>query len=634
MVNGLNTWEQEAYRTLFPCGNKVLDGTGAEYRHFGPGHNILIEKMGEKWRVTIGSGSSFGRSLTLLEEAVLWHGGAEHDMPVKEAPSYETLGMLLDCSRGAVPTVKTVKRLLRILARMGYHSLQLYMEDTFELPGYPYWGYRRGAYAAAELKEMDRYAASVGIELIPAVQTLAHLGQALKWPAFSELVDTEGIFLIGEEKTYELLGRIFEHLSECFTTRRVNIGMDEAHMVGLGEYLKRNGYHDRIQVMLGHFDRVYELARKSGMQPMMWSDMFFRLACGGEYYKPDASIDSTVAERLPGDVGLIYWDYYSENKDTYDRMLDKHKQITDRIAFAGGAWKWRGFGPSNRFSMKLARTAHESLQAHDVKEVLVTAWGDNGAECALFDILPTLQYWAELCYGNPAETALRRRFSFCCGEAWERFLLLDEPMFTPDNPAPGRLEVNALKYLFYQDILCGLFDAHVEPDSYERHFGECEERLREAAAGCQPEWRYLFDVQSELCRVLKTKCRMGLDLRAAYEAGDKEALRAICESQLPALKGAVETFLSVFRKQWDTENKAAGYDVIDLRIGGLLRRIDTAKERIGEYLAGQTDSLEELDSPLLPYDGTLHGDQRQPAARDIAGPFWHRIVSGSNIASI
>lgn len=634
MIEGFNTWEQEAYKTLFPEGNSALDGETIVYRHAGPAQEITIEKSGDGWLVTAGEGASFGRSLMLLWEAVLERKAVAYDGPSYDVPSYENLGMLVDCSRGAVPAVETVKKLLRILARMGYHSLWLYMEDTFELPDYPYWGYRRGAYTASELKEMDRYAASIGIELAPAIQTLAHVGQALKWPAFSELVDTGDILLIGEEKTYELLDRIFAQMAECFTTRRINIGMDEAHLVGLGEYLHRNGYQDRMEVMLNHFNRVYELAKKHGFAPMMWSDMFFRLACGGEYYDPDAAIDRKVSECLPEDVTLIYWDYYSEEKETYDRMLDKHKQVTDHIAFAGGAWKWSGFNPCNHFSIKLAQTAHESLLSHGIREVLVTAWGDNGAECALFDILPALQYWAELCYGDCGESLRKRRFSLCCEDAWDRFLLLDEPVFTPYNPAPGRMAVNAVKYLFYQDILSGLFDAHVVPDSYERHFAECEEQLGKAAKDCNPKWHYLFTVQEKLCSVLRIKCRIGLDLRSAYEAKDRNTLQDICENRIPALHKAAEEFSRAFRKQWESENKEAGYEIIDLRIGGLLQRINTAKQRIEDYLSDGISSLEELEAPLLPYDGTLHGQGRKSESPDIAGPFWHHTVSGYNMGSI
>lgn len=70
---------------------------------------------------------------------------------------------------------------------------------------------------------MDDYADEVGIELIPAIQTLAHLGQPLKWKAFQDLVDYGDILLIGEPKTYELIEAMFKTLSQAFRTRRINL---------------------------------------------------------------------------------------------------------------------------------------------------------------------------------------------------------------------------------------------------------------------------------------------------------------------------------------------------------------------------------------------------------------------------
>ena len=58
-------------------------------------------------------------------------------------------------------------------------------------------------------------------------------------------------------------------------SRRINIGMDEAHMLGLGKHLERYGYQDRMQIMLRHYRRVIDIAHEFGYEPMMWSDMFF-----------------------------------------------------------------------------------------------------------------------------------------------------------------------------------------------------------------------------------------------------------------------------------------------------------------------------------------------------------------------
>lgn len=59
----------------------------------------------------------------------------------------------------------------------------------------------------------------------------------------------------------------------------------------------------------------------------------------------------------------------------------------------GGAWKWIGFTPHNHFSRLVAIEANKACRANQIKEVIVTGWGDNGGETAQFSILPSLQIW-------------------------------------------------------------------------------------------------------------------------------------------------------------------------------------------------------------------------------------------------
>ena len=79
----------------------------------------------------------------------------------------KTLGVMLDVSRNAVMNMDNLKEFLKVLKKMGYNCMFLYAEDTYEVDGEPYFGYMRGKYSKAELKEMDEYASSLGIEIIP-----------------------------------------------------------------------------------------------------------------------------------------------------------------------------------------------------------------------------------------------------------------------------------------------------------------------------------------------------------------------------------------------------------------------------------------------------------------------------------
>ena len=90
------------------------------------------------------------------------------------------LGVMLDCSRNAVLKVETIKRYADIIKKMGYNTLMLYTEDTYEIESQPYFGHLRGRYTKQELKEIDAYCNEIGLELVPCIQTLAHLATMFK----------------------------------------------------------------------------------------------------------------------------------------------------------------------------------------------------------------------------------------------------------------------------------------------------------------------------------------------------------------------------------------------------------------------------------------------------------------------
>ncbi|MBR2566072.1 MAG: beta-N-acetylhexosaminidase [Paenibacillus sp.] len=567
------------------------------------------------------------RALGLIIEGMKKKSGP---FEIKESPAYDQLGVMFDCSRNAVLKVDTFKELIKRLALMGYNTVQLYTEDTYEIKEYPYFGYMRGRYSGEQMKIMDQYANQFGIELVPCIQTLAHLGTALKWSAFSDIVDCNDILLIDEEKTYQLIDSMFRTMSENLSSRRINIGMDEAHMMGLGKYLDKHGYQERSALMLKHFGKVMEIARGYGYRPMMWSDMFFRLASAGEYYDTNSPIRQEVIEMIPDDISLVYWDYYSVEPEKYDGMLRKHKQLSDQIIFAGGAWKWMGFSPNNQFSKYIGEMAHESCMNQGIKEVLITAWGDNGAEASIYSILPTLQLWAELSYANCAQSEyLQERFATCVGGSYDDFMQLDATMLVPDNAADNVHSINPPKYLLYQDIMSGLFDKHIIPKTYAEHYRNCAEQFEQCVAR-NPEWKQLFQTQYALSRLLELKCDAGIDIRNAYLRKDLDVLAEYCHTKLPELKQRAEQFITAYHAQWLEENKIFGLDVFDLRMGGLVQRIQTAMSRIHAYLEGTVTELEELEQEILYFDGNDHDG----GTKAISANLWHTIATPSVIAGV
>ncbi|MBQ7368784.1 MAG: family 20 glycosylhydrolase, partial [Clostridia bacterium] len=169
------------------------------------------------------------------------------------------IGVMLDCSRNMVMNVAGVKKFIDILAKIGYNRLMLYTEDTYEIKGEPMFGYMRGRYSGEEIKEIDSYALSKGIELVPCIQTLAHLNQLSRWlPYCWEIFDNESTLLVDDDRVYALIDKMFETCAENYTTKNIHIGMDEAHGMGLGKYFDKHGYEPRSEIFLRHLNKVYE----------------------------------------------------------------------------------------------------------------------------------------------------------------------------------------------------------------------------------------------------------------------------------------------------------------------------------------------------------------------------------------
>ena len=149
---------------------------------------LRAEKRADGVVVTWAEPVQVYRALSLLRQH--W---AEDAFCIEETPCFETAGMMFDVSRNAVLQPDTLRFFLRKMAMMGLNLGMMYTEDTYEVPGQPYFGYQRGRYSADELRALDDYADMLGIELCPCIQTLGHLNRALHWPALAHLKDNEEV---------------------------------------------------------------------------------------------------------------------------------------------------------------------------------------------------------------------------------------------------------------------------------------------------------------------------------------------------------------------------------------------------------------------------------------------------------
>lgn len=532
--------------------------------------------------------------------------------------NFRELGLMADVSRNAVLNLTTCKQLVRTLACLGYNQFALYMEDTIEVEGEPYFGYMRGALTKDELREIDRYCMLFGIELIPYVQTLAHLNQITRFEEYKSCIDVDDILLVGEERTYLLLERLFQTITQTFSGKKINIGMDEAHMLGLGKYLEKHGYEKRFDIMLKHLQRVQALCHKYELQPSMWSDMFFRLAYGGNYYVSNAETQPDSFAEIPKDITLVYWDYYSCDPKRYQSMLSKHLQITEKVAFAGGLWKWADFAPDNSYSIEKGKHALKACKEQAIPSVILTAWGDDGAETSIFSILPALFYDAELAYGDDVAT---EKFAYVSGGiAFDDFMTLDMiNKFTQEKNKHS----NASKYFLFNDPLFGTFDSLI-PKNIATHYKQVAQTLAQNVN--HKTYGYLFHTLQKLCESLELKADLSVRLKDAYDRKDRKLLNIVAQTEIPQLLQRLEYFYQALEAQWHRENKAFGFEVQCIRLGGLQKRLSYTQKKIFAFLNNELGSIEELEEERKPYAYFPRRDLSQFYANS-----WAQAVSPSVI---
>lgn len=538
--------------------------------------------------------------------------------------TFKTFGTMLDCSRNAVMTAESVKRWIDLTAKLGCNTLHLYMEDTYEVDGQPYFGHLRGRYSKAELKQIDAYAAAHGMQVIPCIQTLAHVNALFHWPVYREIHDAADILLTGDERTYALVDGMFRTLRECLRTNIVNIGMDEADLLGLGKYLTLHGYRDRFSILMEHLRRVSEMAKKYGFELLMWGDMFFRLA-GGDYFTnfnqdPElGEIPEEVRQLVPENIHLVYWDYFSRDRQSYERNIDAHNAIKSGSWFAGGLWTWAGFAPHNTFSIATMREAMKACHAKGVENVVMTMWGDNGAECSKFAVLPALFTVSQMAQDIDDVETIHANFEREFGIPFEDFRALD--LIGTQNDSAEAI-YNPEKYLLYCDPFMGQFDNRVKSGD-AAGYADCAARL--AVYADHAEYGYLFRSLRALCAFLSVKADLGIRTRAAYLSGDKKAAKALSTDYDAALE-RLDAFYAAYEQQWMHENKPQGFDVVDLRIGGQRQRLLHCRDRLLAYAEGRLDRIEELEEPVL--DCCCEEKADGQATRAI---FWHEIASANVI---
>lgn len=575
-------------RKSLPCRIRI-DGNGPKGFRIVPGpREILIEADGTD---TLAWG--LGELLCM-----------EKPVAAAKAPAMAFRGIMLDASRNAVPRVDFLKDRIAWLALMGLNRFCLYTEDTYPVPGEPLFGYARGGYTRAQLRELVAYGKLWGVTLFPCIQTLGHMEHILKYPHYTPIRDNDMIYNVYSEETYAFIEKTIDAARAPYDTDFIHIGMDETHGLGRGLAFREGEPIRPRKLYVEHLRKVADICRRKGLKPAMWGDIV--LGTTGEH-----KMDAAETSRLPADMTMNYWEYAWCDREKYARNLAEFKEMGYDPIVSPGVWCWSRFFPAYYKAEANISTLLESAKAAGAQGALNTHWGDDGHECFFDWNLPAHAYFLAQCTGtgDPAAEA-RRRFKALFGEDFDAVRSV-EAIDIAGYRVESLLPYNTGKCFFYDDPAQGLFSGmkQVKPagEFYARTAAEMKKR-----AGRKTVFQPLFRFAEAFCDFLSVKADLRTKLAAAYRKKDRKAIKRIA-ADIPVAKRKLARVQSLYRAYWRHERHPFGLEIIDGRMGALSARLDYLQSMVSEWLAGERPDMPELDFAHYSMFHASRGPDYQPS---------------------
>lgn len=322
--------------------------------------------------VVIGASEEAGkfRALTTLRQML--KDGAElrlcsiHDWPLVECRGY----ML--CIGWATYNMQTLKELVDLMADLKYNELYLYMDNVrcYRYDAFPQYSEGFETLDGQTVEELDRYCQERFVELVPLQNSLGHMASWLAQPEFAHLGlgdGTNNMFDLNplDERTFEFIEKIYDSLLPHFSSKKVLVGLDEAH--DLGKYqTKEEG--DRIGVcklFTNYLNRIAKLCKeKYGKTIMFFNDMLRPY--------PEGYFDIEDKE-----VTAMCWGYdLGPTQKTEKRVMDIAKAGIPFYVCPGDC-NWNTYtGRYDTMNFNI-RTMAELANDHGAKGYLLTNWGST-----------------------------------------------------------------------------------------------------------------------------------------------------------------------------------------------------------------------------------------------------------------
>lgn len=501
---------------------------------------------------------------------------------IEDAPDFRYRGVMLDVSRGKVPTADAVRDLIDVCARIKLNVLMLYTEHTFRFRRHPEIGAGASPLDADTLRALDAYAAERHVELVPTLQSLGHMRHVLGLARYRHLAETDRLWTLApvDPGTYSLLADLYAEYLPNFRSGLFNANCDEPFDLGKGRSAERSRELGPGGLFLEHVRRVRDLARAHGKRTMIWADV--------AHQHPER-----IAEI---DRDLVLLDWWYEAKGDFERV----KRFAENgIEFwvCPGTSTWNCLFPRVANAEANIAAYAEAGRRHGATGLLNTDWGDHGHY--------NLQAYSWLGYAQGAQQAWSgavdaRRFDrafsrVLFGDGRGRAARLYRELGAVHDVGQPIFNGSLLQFIFFDDVGPALFCVGGRAGRLRAALRKLE-RTRERIVGAEEVLAGDPHAHAELLYAADASCfaaRKGLaaldwlawrrepgSLGARERRALARGLRSLAEEQ-----GRLGRRL---RRLWLARAAGGGFEVTAARLLTSVRSLRSAARRLEKNRAPET----------------------------------------------
>jgi|GEM_PF-944033 len=457
---------------------------------------------------------------------------------IRDYPDLRFRGFHLDISRGAVPRLETLRNLMIRAGLLKFNHIGLYIEDTlqFDSPMGPVA--KKSMITPAEIRELNRLARSMGIELFPSIQVLCHLRNWLQQSGHRELTSSRSDDCI-DPKRDEAVEEVFRHaeaISDHFPAKLLHIGMDECSAL------------DSAEDYFTHFRKSLFRFQKRGKRVGFWGDMFV--------HYPE------LIRKIPADVLVFNWEYFIEREEEFEKQAALFKKHHLPQVLCPATWSWAKLVPAPQKAYRNIDAAFQAARKLSLEGVMLTSWGDDGNEYLLEGIDLCLFYTGNLLWSgkpsNPDSFHAWKR----CREGEELFRIYTF-IAKVDQPLPY-----THRYYLWEDPIYAPYSRQRQPDEIVSHITKAHDYLVKRIGREDGPGSYLAFVR-DLYAVIAAKVEFSRLLPIMAEQDHLDWIEQTCRELIARL----ETLKLNYSRLWLREYKPEGLFYNQMKFAHIQERL-------------------------------------------------------------